>query len=81
MILTLVLMTWALLFTGSRPEGEGTVRLPAVIEHIMALAGDERPWARPIEAADMELMEELEESGWTTFHAAEWWVKKDEDER
>lgn len=81
MILTIVLMAWALLSTGPVPEGEEAARPPGILDYIRTLAGDERPWARPIETVDMELMEELGRSGWASFRAADWWVGLEEDER
>ncbi|MBN2587616.1 MAG: hypothetical protein JXA64_04950 [Candidatus Fermentibacteraceae bacterium] len=54
----------------------------AVIRLLREFTGlEDRPWAKPIETVDMDLMLELVESGWVTFHDADWFVvKEDEDE-
>jgi len=78
-----ILLTAAMLLlasaSGEAPgeEGEGGW----LLETIRGLAArDGRPWAKPIEMADMDRIMELAEEGWITLHEAGWYVLKEDDE-
>lgn len=56
-----------------------TASEPAVFRFIRELTGEDRPWTKPIEKVDMEMMRRLLEAGLLTFHEADWFCELAED--
>jgi hypothetical protein len=77
MLLGIALVIASAVFGAGRTAEESE---PAIFRFFREFTDlEDRPWAKPIETVDMDLMLELFENGWITFHGADWFVERENE--